>query len=351
MPRKRVQRFNLTAPRDTPIAVHLYGAGPSTPASAVADRIFNDPESWKADTRLGLSKDDVAAWDLLDQFPAVPSGPDSADFTLKPFTNRFKLSVRPDLASPESELESDTETLCAWEGVKDKNTPEAVPFITFSRAASTDKVANLDHMSVLLSHSNIFRAFPSPLTPAPASASPSPDVTLGLFRTPASTPCSAFVPLHSPLRSESSKSTTWSILEYYGATTPETPRSAALATVAVTASGAPASSVPTPPRLPNVPAAPSAPPPPVPSVPVKAPPASARAPPRTPTSRQGARSGSIRPLPPIPLDAPSASVPPLAPPKSWSRPRATTISVLRRLPPPPPPPKDTTRQHATLSLI
>ncbi|KAJ7848066.1 hypothetical protein B0H13DRAFT_2404774 [Mycena leptocephala] len=233
--------------------------GTWTPASAVADRIFNDPESWNAETRLGLTKDDVAAWDMLDQFPEVPSGPDSADFTLKPFTSKFRLTPRPDLRSPESELESDTETtMYTWEGVKAKEKGDEVPVIdiTFSvERPGKEKVTPLDRMSILWAHGNLFRAFPSPLgVSPPASASPATETPLH-HSTP--TPRSAFVPHPSPLRA-ASKSATWGILEYYGVSPPNTPR---------TADALPPSQLSSSARSLRVPSRPSRPPPPVPSLP------------------------------------------------------------------------------------
>jgi hypothetical protein len=345
----RAQRrhgFSLSAPRDTPLVGHL---APGTPASAVADRIFNDPESWNAETRLGLTKDDVAAWDMLDQFPEVPSGPDSADFTLKPFTSKFRLTPRPDLRSPESELESDTETtMYTWEGVKAKEKGDEVPVIdiTFSvERPGKEKVTPLDRMSILWAHGNLFRAFPSPLgVSPPASASPATETPLH-HSTP--TPRSAFVPHPSPLRA-ASKSATWGILEYYGVSPPNTPR---------TADALPPSQLSSSARSLRVPSRPSRPPPPVPSLPATVAktrpatsvPSAARPAPldsRTPTTavRGRARSGSVRPLPSIPQQVPP--VPTLDPPESWSRPRANTTNV--RSLPPTPPPKDLHSRHRTV---
>ncbi|KAJ7479895.1 hypothetical protein FB451DRAFT_1240116 [Mycena latifolia] len=354
---KRSHHFNLSAPRDTPLPLHL--CAPRTPASAIADRIFNDPESWNAETRLGLSKEDIAAWDTIEQFPAVPSGPESADFTLKPFTNKFRLPVRPDLVSPESELESDSETY-TWKGVKEKG--EELPFITFNfERPGKDKVTEGDRMSVLWARGNLFRAFPSP---ASAPASPATDAPMGLFQcpmspphaSPTSTPRSSLGP-HFPALRRASKSATWSILEYYGAYLPETPRTAGDPT-------APRASA----QFLRVPSQPSVPPPPVPNLPpapgtqkAKAALAAPKSAPATeprislasaPPTRQGgssarARSGTVRPLPPIPR------VPPVRPvePPAWSPPRAT--ASIRRLPPtpgPPPPPKDVPAHPRPLTI-
>ncbi|KAJ6503005.1 hypothetical protein DFH09DRAFT_450132 [Mycena vulgaris] len=357
---KRSQRFNLSAPRDTPIPVHLYA--PATPASAIADRIFNDPESWNAETRLGLSKDDIAAWDVIEQFPVVPSGPESADFTLKPFTNKFRLPVHPDLVSPESDLESDSETSYNWRGVEEKGGD--VPFITFNLdRLEKDKVTELDRMSVLWAHGNLFRAFPSPLACASAPASPTTDAPMGLFqrpispphRSPTPSPRSALFPHFSPLR-RSSKSATWGILEYYGVSLPETP---------CTPHDPPRTSA----QFLHVPSHPSGPPPPVPSLVATAAPQKAVAPttaPKdtlviatpvpaadaqkaapatalpttrtsgvpTPTAQQGesVARARLRPLPSIPPQA------------SRSRPRTNTTTI-RRLPPTPPP-KDPPAYHS-----
>ncbi|KAJ7131738.1 hypothetical protein C8R43DRAFT_956949 [Mycena crocata] len=399
------QRFALNAPRDAPIAVHLYGTTPSTPASALADRIFNDPESWGPETRVGLTKEDVAAWDVIDQFPAVPSGPDSAqfsaDFMLKPFTNKFRL-VRPDIMSPESELESSSSESehaaypSRWEGVKEKEGERAddvVPFITLNLeslqpAKVRDKVTPLDRMSILWAHGNLFRAFPSPSTiegcaSAPTSpASAESPLGAGLFQRPLSasvhpsppmsSPRSAFTPHFSPspLRTASTAnatSATWSMLEYYGLSLPETPRTARDASTRRRSRSASHFL-----RVPSHPDAP--PPPPVPSLPSDVTPlksAPAPAPKATlapatitkaatqcripPTRREGASlpvargrpAKMVRPLPAIP------PVPPLDPPASWRRPRtdpssmrssytkASSSSHIRSLPmPPTPPPKD-----------
>ncbi|KAJ7112894.1 hypothetical protein C8R44DRAFT_233208 [Mycena epipterygia] len=355
MPGKRSHRFNLSAPRDTPISFHLFA--PPTPASAVADRIFNDPESWNA----GLTKD----WDMIDQFPSVPSGPDSADFTtLKPFTSKFKLPVRPDLVSPESELESDIESY-NWEGVKDKGEGDDVPFITLNLDSrpGKDKVTQLDRMSILWTHGNLFRAFPSPLASASVSAPTSPTTdapSLGLFQpphplSPTLTPCSARLSHFSPLRS-ASKSATWSVLEYYGVTLPDTPRTPRDLPAVRSSESASASflCVPShpaapPPPVPSLSATVATPPPPAP-VPKAAPPAS-RAPTPTPTSttHQGgcapsarARSGSVRPLPSIPFQVQLPPVPPLDLPASRTRRARAHTTGIRSLPmPPTPPPKDT----------
>ncbi|KAJ6572057.1 hypothetical protein B0H19DRAFT_1065049 [Mycena capillaripes] len=375
---KRTHRFNLNAPRDTPLAVHFYT--PSTPASAIADRIFNDPESWKTETRFELSKEDVAAWEMFDHLPEVPSGPDSADFTLtlKPFTHKFKLNPRPDLMSPESDLESDTETPHTWEGVNAKDKVDEVPFITFSVVRpGMDKLIPSDRMSILWAHGNLFR---SPHLYASPPASPATDATLGRPSSPlnpstASTPRSAFVPHASPL-GKASKSATWSILEYYGVSLPETPRTADSTSFRRASA-----------HFLHIPSQPSAPPPPVPRLPATAtttttPSAvaissaasetaspslpAARAPTPPSTTGQGrtlpanrAHSGSVRPLPAIPKQAPP--VPSLDPPTAWSRPRASTTNV-RSLPVPPIPPSHrsltipqpaplpTTRHKAALSL-
>ncbi|KAJ7726262.1 hypothetical protein DFH07DRAFT_1001776 [Mycena maculata] len=390
MAAKRTHRnaFNLGQPRDAPISVHLYT--PSTPASAIADRIFNDPQSWNA---LGLTRDDIAAWDMIDQFPAVPSGPDSADFTLRPFTNKFRLSVRPDILSPESGSESEssessTETLVNWEGVKEKDkAEEGAPCIILNVAdppkRAKDRVAHLDRMSLLWAQGNLFRAFPSPLASGCASAptSPATDAPLGLFQRPVSspaahpsptlTPRSAFKPhAHfSPLRTPNANSATWSVLEYYGVNAPETPR---------TARDAPASQFL---RVPVHPAAPP-PPPPVPTpAPAPAPtstsgargrgrslapapssaharslapaPSSAHARSLTPTPAlpSGRARSSVRPLPSIPRAAPTpvppVPVPVLDPPVRWTRPRANTTSI-RSLPPTPPPKYAPSRRPLTI---
>ncbi|KAK7018508.1 hypothetical protein R3P38DRAFT_3200879 [Favolaschia claudopus] len=84
-------------------------SGPSTPTSANADRIFNDPESWNAssDDCLGSpnhNKDDGATWALLEQFPEVPSSPDpSSHFRL---STRFSKHVHVRVLSPSPRLAS-----------------------------------------------------------------------------------------------------------------------------------------------------------------------------------------------------------------------------------------------------
>ncbi|KAJ7450254.1 hypothetical protein B0H11DRAFT_321516 [Mycena galericulata] len=376
------RHFTLNVPRTPlPVPMHLYGT-PSTPASALADRIFNDPESWNADTRT-----------LIDQFPAVPSGPESAATstgfatpTLKPFNSRFRLSVRPDVLSPESgsgsgsgsEAESDAsgETLVNvnWEGVKVKEDEKAEaegagadegpgPSITISIDRSAkDRIPSLDRMSILWTQGNLFRAFPSPLTSA-SSAPTSPasadglglgfGLGRGLFHSPAATPRSALVkPQHfSPLR-PNANSATWSILEYYGVS-PETP---ALRTATATGSigdstttttcKAPASAG-TFLRLPSHPSVPPPPPPPL-VVPAKAKPdasqthnagsgaAPAPAPPvgldATPVPIAPLRLPTRVPAPPLQQDASHTQPPPVPQPTARGRSRAGTVRPLPSIP-------------------
>ncbi|KAJ6629931.1 hypothetical protein B0H10DRAFT_1985871 [Mycena sp. CBHHK59/15] len=343
---KRSQRrLDLSAPRASPISVHL-NATPTTPASALADRIFNDPQSWNRDTPPGTSKDELATWDVIDQFPTVPSGPDSADFLLKPFTNKFRLAVRPDIMSPESELESDSETVYGWEGIKEKTDDMPSIILTLDRPRmDKDKVTQLDRMSVLWSHGNLFRAFPSPLTAASAPTSPVGDVSaLGPFQRPLSphhlaptpTPRSPFKPLSSPLRSAAC-STTWSILEYYDVNFPQTPLTARDSAPRLRASAR---------RSMRVPSHPSVPPPPVPPPPLKkdvpAPAAPTSLNPGLPISTPmrgasipAARPG-VRPLPSIPRQPPPPALS-LSPLQTGGRLRANTTTGIRSLPPTPPP--------------
>ncbi|KAJ6472778.1 hypothetical protein C8R47DRAFT_1146187 [Mycena vitilis] len=350
---KRARRngFNLGVTRDIPLPFHL---APKTPASAIADRIFNDPESWNAE-RLGVPKEgSIPAFDLGQEVPSS-SDPNSADFTLKPFTHKFRLAPRPErtlnMQSPESDLEpsvTERRTQYTWEGVKDKPDTPGVPFITLNfEGAAKDTITPSDRMSILWTHTNLFHAFPTPLALGCASPpSPAPGTD-----TPVARPSSAIYPspprfslltpnIASP-RGKPSTSTTWSILEYYGVILPETPRTPD-STSFKRSSG----------RL-RVPAQPSAPPP-LPPVPARAstlsdatarvdasPESSAPSSPSTPTPTPAnpiphvqartlpitpARSSSLRrrPLPDIPTPPPVPPVPTLEPPSSWTRRRANT---------------------------
>ncbi|KAJ7213272.1 hypothetical protein C8J57DRAFT_1732859 [Mycena rebaudengoi] len=386
--------LDLSAPRATPIPVQIYGVTPSTPASALADRIFNDPQSWNSQSSLGLSKDELAAWEEIDQFPAVPSGPDSADFMLKPFTNKFRL-VRPDLMSPESELEFDT----YLEGINDSEKAASdVPLITIDFEYTRRKqrrLSQLDRMSVLWAHGNLFRAFPSPLS-VPSSPLSSSAATQSfhspLLRPRTAVPCP---PLHtapstprlaaqtpSPVRT--GNSAMWSILEYYGVG-PDTPRTTGRER-AVSASAVrfqlPAHPAVSPPPVPTVPTAVPAtagqrrsanpapaqsltmlvPPPPI----IQEAPPPKRTAPRasgeplplsqrqtpqaqTPTQARPQTHTRPRPLPSIPQHPPAPAPQPFLKLEPLRRPRANTTGI--RSLPPTPPSKDKRRQGRQIASV
>ncbi|KAJ7024453.1 hypothetical protein C8F04DRAFT_1131376 [Mycena alexandri] len=348
--RKLNAQFTLNDPRQTPLPTHPFA--PVTPASAVAARIFNDPQSW---TR---GKEDYLVVDMLEQFPAVPtsSGPDSADFTQ--LTSRFKLAPR---ASPESDLEPN------WEGTKEqvKGNSEVkgtVPSITFNVGLDLMKdglagtaAADLQHLSIGWAHRNLFRAFPSPLpSPLPTASPDRASATL--------TRSAAFIG-----KRNEANSATWSILEYYGVALPETPATAD-ARVLVrppVRSSSRADKIPTPlsgrPPLPPVPGVPATTPlrvkskatgtrvkarpdraallPTIPAPPMSRAPSpfaeqgsSALTPALAPAPRKRATS-AVRPLPMIPKKQEQPSVPVLAPPTERTRARARMMATrVRSLP-------------------
>ncbi|KAJ7769314.1 hypothetical protein B0H16DRAFT_1517449 [Mycena metata] len=355
-------QFTLNDPRQSPLPPHPFP--PVTPASAVAARIFNDPQSW---TR---GKDDHLVVDML-QFPAVPtsSGPDSADFTQ--LTSRFQPAPR---RSPESGLKPE------WEGTKEQekgnveaNSKGAVPFDTFNVALDQMKdvlagtaAADLQRLSIMWAHRNLFQTLPSPLPSPLPPASPN--------RASATLPpdSAAFIG-----KRNVTNSATWSVLEYYGVALPETPAIAYGAALPETPAISDTRMLVRPPvrsssRAEKIPAPPAVRPPlpPVPGVPATTPlkvkskarstsktrpdkaallrtiptPPASRAP--SPFAGAATEEGSsaptpaphkratsaVRPLPMIPKKQEQPSVPVLAPPTEWTRPRAITTTSVRSLP-------------------
>ncbi|KAJ7180995.1 hypothetical protein C8R46DRAFT_1211281 [Mycena filopes] len=342
--RKHNAQFTLNAPRQTPLPAHPFA--PVTPASAVAARIFNDPQSWMR-----------ARDDPLDQFPAVPtsSGPDSAE----PFTGRFRFAPRVPLDGTKGEDKGNNKAT------------GAPPFITFNLGLDPAKDAEkgpatggIRHLSMVWTHHR--KLFP-PLSSPRLSPLPLPPASAGLLSTTLPPNSAAFTGMRSV-----TNSATWGILEYYGVVLPETPATADAKRVLVRP---PVRSSSRGVKVPTQPAAPPLPLPQVPEMPpttplkvknktvgkakvgkaaapavTPAPPASRAAAPTTtkqassapaPAPAPPARVTSvIRPLPVIPNQQPQKQqqepkVPTLAPPAEWSRPRArasTTPSNARSLP-------------------
>lgn len=234
------------------LAIELYSP-PTTPTSDLADQIFNDPDSWKRETRTGVD------FFEHEKFPATAVGSagfTSAEFKVKPFKSKYKLTLRPESTPPgyysAHTPESDSETL--WEGVQEDG-ERSSPLMSFLEHTGKD-LKDVKRLSMLWSHGNIFRTLPSPIMFTPTSSNPldssvfpippRPTGTLRIstrdksnFPSPRSASdalsplrlASAFkVTLNSPLTSMESPGTvvsasaTWSILEWYGAQDIESPR-------------------------------------------------------------------------------------------------------------------------------
>ncbi|KAG6841658.1 hypothetical protein C0991_008643 [Blastosporella zonata] len=191
------------------------------PGSALAERIFNDPESWHgADDDDGDLKDvEVMTW-LADEVEKYDVNADElrlspvdrdVDLMLKPFSERFKLS-----ATPGSEKHTN------WEGIAKE---DRMPLLPLFDHTSLDLSLNVDlRMSKIWdAKGKMFHSVQSPTNEAkthpsvpdnPRLAAP-PALDLGSADNTLS-------PILSPL-SVASASTTWSILEWYGVH-PNTPR-------------------------------------------------------------------------------------------------------------------------------
>ncbi|KAF8872326.1 hypothetical protein CPB85DRAFT_642701 [Mucidula mucida] len=123
---------------------------------------------------------------------------DNFQFTIRPFTKRHN-------AGEEQEDEEDY-------------SEDRFSLVSIMEPTKRDLPVDLQRLSILWSHGNIFRAFPSPPTDIPGSVLPSPSspllpAVIGIHARSPSTSASPTTPLNS--------STTWSVLEMYN--TPESP--------------------------------------------------------------------------------------------------------------------------------
>ncbi|KAF8063499.1 hypothetical protein FPV67DRAFT_248571 [Lyophyllum atratum] len=268
------------------------------PGSALAERIFNDPGSWQ-DTEDDEEEEstetkEAMAW-LTEEVERYHSNGDElalspidrdVDIMLKPFTERFKLVST-----------SGSKHQVNWEGVVQQEKPPLLPLFDHK---SLDLNFDLRMSKIWDSGGKMFRSFPSPLSPVnePSvnnNAAPPPTTETPRLAVPPALNLDSVEGALSPILSPvavASASTTWSILEWYGA--PPTPRMSGRA-----------------PLLGHYPATPFHPIPPVPQIP--------------PSSLRTPSSPSI--------NATVASKPPSLPnPPRKATPPATDSTPLRRLP-------------------
>ena len=211
----------------------------SGPGSSIAEKIFNDPESWhdSDDTQIDdREMKDVMAWfaeelekygdHFGDGIRLSPIEQGLSDVKLKHFSGRYKLTQKPAIPLP-----SISEAHTQWEGVPEDDTR---PFLPIFDRSGLDLSMDLNiRLSKIWDPGSTFsqQSLHSPIIFSPAS-SPStgmpvkssdpartnvPPLDLGMQLVVPSTP------LTSPV-SVVSASTTWSILELYGVH-PDTPDS------------------------------------------------------------------------------------------------------------------------------
>lgn len=145
--------------------------------------------------------------------PALPEQ-ESFQFTIRPFTSRRN-------AGGEDDDGDDVD--------KDR-----FSLVSILEPTKPDLPVDLKRLSLLFTHGNIFRAFPSPTVDAPEDAF-SPLSTSPIMRPPSPMPTvpRLTIPVHSPVASPAvPSSTTWSILEMYHS--PESPAMISPATSSVT---------------------------------------------------------------------------------------------------------------------
>ncbi|KAF5378097.1 hypothetical protein D9615_007636 [Tricholomella constricta] len=227
------------------------------PGSALAERIFNDPQSWGTEDddeddpedfkgAMAWLADEVGKYDG-DELGLSPVDRD-VDIMLKPFTERFKLVTT-----------SGSDKDARWEGVlqEDSLKPRLLPLFEHT---SLDLSLNLDlRLSKIWdSGGNMFHSFPSPLSPAkePSMTLKPPSATdhTRLAVPPAldlASVESGLSPIMSPA-TVTSTSTTWSILEWYGVH-PGTPRMSARASLLNHYPPTPSQPIPPVPPVPQIP--------------------------------------------------------------------------------------------------
>ncbi|RDB21962.1 hypothetical protein Hypma_011120 [Hypsizygus marmoreus] len=212
----------------------------AVPGSAIAEKIFNDPESWQdaaADEVDAEETKEAMAW-LAEEVEKYHASGDELglspierdmDVALRPFSERYRL--KPTLTLPLA-----SEQHAQWESVMENEKPPYLPIFERSGLDLTLDL-NLRLSKIWESGGKIFRSFPSPLKRTPAlsvskgptsvtkpDASSAPSIRLAVPPTLDLTLSSDKAP--SPIVSPApvaSASTTWSILEWYGVH-PETPR-------------------------------------------------------------------------------------------------------------------------------
>ncbi|GLB42796.1 hypothetical protein LshimejAT787_1202450 [Lyophyllum shimeji] len=197
------------------------------PGSALAERIFNDPEAWHGpedDDDVDLSEaKDAMAW-LAEEVEEYHANGDhlalspvdrDVDIMLKPFAERFKLVPTAGSEGP-----------AKWEGVLQDDKPTFLPLFEHK---SLDLKFDLHLSKIWDSGGKMFGSASSPLSPASdrsaklQSTLSSPIDRARLAAPPALDLAveSSLSPILSPV-AVASASTTWSILEWYGS--PPTPR-------------------------------------------------------------------------------------------------------------------------------
>lgn len=243
------------------------------PGSAIAERIFNDPESWEKeedDSDIEDSKD-AMTWlaEELEKYHSTgdesilsPIEREADSVTLRPFSERYKLMAKPSLIQP-TPL---SDVHMKWEGVMENEKPPYLPI--FERSGiDLNLDLNLRLSKIWQSGGNIFRSFPSPLSssslPSLATKNPPTDEMIAPVAPPGIRPTvrptldlgseteQGPSPVVSPV-AVASASTTWSILEWYGVH-PDTPRFGARRTSLLSSPYPPTPFLPVPP-VPHLPA-------------------------------------------------------------------------------------------------
>ncbi|KAG6833298.1 hypothetical protein H0H87_008930 [Tephrocybe sp. NHM501043] len=190
------------------------------PGSALAERIFNDPDSWqgtdddddlKGTEAMSWLAEEVEQYQANDEELCLSPVDRDVDLMLKPFSERFKLA-----ASPEEEKQSN------WDGIAKA---DKLPFLPIFDHNSLDLSLNVDlRLSKIWdAKGKMFHSVQSPLSPVNETPSVTDNARLAI--PPALDLTSAdntLSPTLSPLP-VASASTTWSILEWYGVQ-PNTPR-------------------------------------------------------------------------------------------------------------------------------
>lgn len=217
---------------DSPlISANPFGTMLGVPGSAIAEKIFNDPESWQDSDKENLDREttkDPMAWlaEELEKFQGDELSPieRNTEVTLRPFSGRYKVMPKPSLTLP-----SLNGVHTKWEGVQEGETQSYLPIFERSGLNLTLDL-NLRLSKIWESGGNIFRSFPSPVTfsPPPSPSTDDSDAPKNLTTRAGI----SSLDLETTMERESSSiispvaitstSTTWSILELYGV--PPTPR-------------------------------------------------------------------------------------------------------------------------------